>query len=44
MTGCKPDLKLASVGHVQAALNMALLSLLKDKVAKFDAVKEEIVL
>ena len=30
--------------HVQAALNMALLSLLKDKVAKFDLAKQEIVL
>lgn len=30
--------------HVQAALNMALLSLLKDKVAKFDAEKQQIVL
>jgi len=30
--------------HVQAALNMALLSLLKDKVAKFDLARQEIVL
>jgi len=30
--------------HVQAALNMALLSLLKERVAKFDPVREEIVL
>jgi hypothetical protein len=30
--------------HVQAALNMALLSLLKDKVATFDAAKREIVI
>ncbi len=30
--------------HVQAALNMAMLSLLKDKVAKFDLAKQEIVL
>jgi hypothetical protein len=30
--------------HVQAALNMALLSLLKDKVAKFDLAKQGIVL
>ena len=29
---------------MQAALNMALLSLLKDKVAKFDLAKQEIVL
>jgi hypothetical protein len=43
MTGCKPDLKLTAVGHMQAALNMALLSLLKDKVAKFDLARQEIV-
>jgi hypothetical protein len=30
--------------HVQAALNMALLRLLKDKVAKFDLARQEIVL
>lgn len=30
--------------HVQAALNMAMLSLLKEKVAKFDLAKKEIVL
>lgn len=30
--------------HVQATLNMALLSRLKDKVAKFDMAKQEIVL
>lgn len=30
--------------HVQAALNMAMLSLLKDKVAKFDFEKKQIVL
>jgi len=29
--------------HVQAALNMAMLSLLKEKVAKFDLAKQEIV-
>jgi hypothetical protein len=29
---------------VQAALNMALLSLLNDKVAKFDLAKQEILL
>ena len=28
--------------HVQAALNMAMLSFLKEKVAKFDFVKERI--
>ncbi len=30
--------------RTQAALNMALLSLLKDKVAKFDLARQEIVL
>jgi hypothetical protein len=30
--------------HVQAALNMALLSLLKDQIARFDLAKQEIVL
>jgi hypothetical protein len=30
--------------HVQAALNMAMLSLLKEKVAKFDFKKRQIVL
>jgi hypothetical protein len=30
--------------HVQAALNMAMLSLLKEKVAKFDFQKQRIVL
>jgi hypothetical protein len=30
--------------HVQAALNMALLSFLKEKVARFDFKKQQIVL
>jgi hypothetical protein len=30
--------------HVQAALNMAMLSYLKEKVARFDPAKQQIVL